>query len=156
MKTKQVELLFEQRVKSGTPVQMVRVEFDGGTPCNIPRLGYGIGYGSYQINDSPIIRIDHKVPMSCNVAEIATLVCALEEVRAQYGTGVGLTIHGDSQNALAWSKKELNKSRLKRMTTDKNPVFMAAVRRLRAAIEPFPFIETHWRGRAASVKLFVH
>lgn len=72
----------------------VRIEFDGGTPCNIPRLGYGIGYGSYRIDGEPIVRLDHRAPMSANAAELLTLVRAVQAVASRFGKeGVALSIH---------------------------------------------------------------
>jgi len=137
----------------------VRIEFDGGTPCNIPRLGYGNGYGSYRIDAEPIYRLNFNIPMSANVAEITTLSRAIETVAQNFGKeGIALDIHGDSQIALKWARgatesgKPTKKVKAKFELTD----FGGAVARLQGAVQGFAEVRATWRGRAASVELFGH
>src|SRR5690349_8326102 len=78
------------------------VRFDGGNHCNNPS-NYGIGYGSVQIDGGPIVRLDHKLPMSNNAAEVAT---ALEAARFIQSTcnpkETGLQFETDSMIAVKW------------------------------------------------------
>lgn len=80
----------------------IRIEFDGGTSCNIPRLGYGNGYGSYKIDNEPVYRCFFNRPMSANAAEILTLVHAINTIRSRdFPVGqIRISIYGDSQIAL--------------------------------------------------------
>lgn len=139
-------------VPNAVEIRPVRIEFDGGTPCNIPRLGYGDGYGSYRIDQQEIRRLEFQTPMSANVAEITTLTRAIEEVaRTHNPQNTRLDIYGDSQIAL-------NRCRfpVKAKMAVSNPTFAAACQALHAACAQFAEVETHWRGRAASVELFGH
>lgn len=133
----------------------VKVEFDGGTPCNIPRLGYGNGYGSYQISENgvslAIQRCSFGVPMSANVAEISTLIAALKRVKKCYNPeNTFVEIHGDSKIALGRCHRALNPKK------QYDPSFATAVTELNSLCMEFAKVETLWRGRAASVKLFGH
>lgn len=129
------------------------IEFDGGTTCNIPARGYGRGYGSFQVNDWDIVRVDHGPNHSCNSAEILTLVAALEHLRENSYTSKDLPIlvRGDSQIALKWVHCKKN-PKLKT-----SPMFRDAIQKLRKQVIQFPRgIYTEWRGRAHSVALFGH
>lgn len=137
-------------------LQTIRVEFDGGTPCNIPRLGYGIGYGSYKINGQPIVRVTHGIPMSANVAEIMTLVSALKDVQVQFGNRVKVKIFGDSQIALNWAAGHTPSGKKKKFSKKVNQPFRDAVDALRLMTTQFSIVTTNWRGRAKSVELFGH
>lgn len=133
----------------------VRIEFDGGTPCNIPRLGYGMGYGSYQIcvngHVYSIVRRNFGVPMNANVAEISTLIAAIKSVVKCYNPeNTSLEIHGDSKIALNRCSAPLKPKK----TYDS--AFAAAVTELQALCAQFASVTTCWRGRQASVKLFGH
>lgn len=91
--------------RDNAAVHKVRIEFDGGTPCNIPARGYGLGYGSYQIRSGEhvnrVARVNFDVPMSANVAEISTLIRAIRSVMKSYNPeNTSLEIHGDSKIAL--------------------------------------------------------
>lgn len=137
----------------------VRIEFDGGTPCNIPRLGYGDGYGSYKIDDQPIYRVNFRIPMSANCAELRTLSRAVRAVADTIGkSGIALDIHGDSQIALKWARmatesgRPVKQKRLEKLEGD----FSSAVQELRTEIEGFAKVTATWRGRQASVNLFGH
>lgn len=148
-------LLKSKYVTDDTVRHKVRVEFDGGTPCNIPRLGYGEGYGSYQIcaggHTSPIVRRNFGRPMSANVAEISTLIAALKTVVKSYNPKtVILEIHGDSKIALSRCKAQLKPNK------SYDPSFAAAVTELQSFVSQFGEVTTFWRGRIASVRLFGH
>lgn len=133
----------------------VRIEFDGGTPCNIPRLGYGDGYGSYQLSVNghfySIVRRNFGCPMSANVAEITTLIAAIKSVAKSYNPqNTILEIHGDSKIALNRCSVPLKPKK------QYDPAFAEAVTKLQDWTRQFAEVQTHWRGRAASVKLFGH
>lgn len=149
---KETQLLLEQNQDAS--VKTVRIEFDGGTPCNNPQKGFGNGYGSYKINDEPIYRLRFNRPMSNNVAEISVLIHALRTV---YQRGnpefVMLEIHGDSQIALNRCTRGLT---AKQRRSVRNPDFGNACDELRTLCTQFAHVHTNWRGRDASVKLFGH
>lgn len=155
--------LFATLLNAKERCQKVRIEFDGGTPCNIPRIGYGDGYGSYQIQNCgtgellPIVRVNFGKPMSANVAEISTLIRAVKEVERRFGKGISLEIHGDSQIALnhAAGKRPASKKRRDAVANNPSP-FFCAVRELKQVLAGFTHVETKWRGRARSVKVFGH
>jgi ribonuclease HI len=135
--------------------QRIHIEFDGGTPCNIPRLGYGNGYGSFIIVDGgtrqPIRRLEFGQPMSANVAEISTLIAALRCVAKNYNPeNTFLEIHGDSKIALSRCSKPL------KMKRTYDSMFAEAVTLLQQELKSFAGFETRWRGRAKSVELFGH
>lgn len=135
----------------------VRIEFDGGTPCNIPRLGYGMGYGSYQLSTSghtcSIIRRNFGVPMSANVAEISTLIAAIKSVMKAYNTeNTILEIHGDSKIALNRTVGRLPEKRRK----DASHPFVIVCEELYSLCRKFAQVRPCWRGREASVRLFGH
>lgn len=140
---------------------VVRIEFDGGTPCNIPSKGYGIGYGSYQISCGgkvhPVQRINHGRPMSANAAEIMTLVKAIQEVSSKYGReGISLKIHGDSQIALKWARGKTESGKPCKLSKNVSMEFRSSIHSLRQVLSGFQSVEATWRGREASVKLFGH
>ncbi len=140
-----------------SPQKTIRIEFDGGTPCNIPRLGFGLGYGSYQINDDPIVRIQFNSPMSCNQAEAETLAVALAKAREKYGS-CRVQIGGDSQLVLKWVNRLRNQ---KKPLEQKNknpwrPEFLASMRILHEAVKLHSYVSTQWRGRNKSVAIFGH
>src|SRR5512133_1957384 len=70
------------------------IEFDGGTSCNRPALGYGNGYGSFRVNDGDVHRLAFG-PMSSNAAEIFTLAAAIGRARSMGATA--LLLCGDSR-----------------------------------------------------------
>lgn len=135
----------------------IRIEFDGGTSCNIPRLGFGNGYGSYKINDEPIHRCNFNRPMSNNAAEIETLAYAIGAIkdRGHDIKFVSLSIFGDSQIALRWAKKCLCSDALK-LPKKTTPGFREAICKLRENITGFPIIFTYWQPRLKSVATFGH
>jgi len=156
--------LFAELYATKIQAQKIRIEFDGGTPCNIPRLGYGIGYGSYQIQNcatgeiEPVVRVDHKRPMSANAAEVLTLVRAIQEVVSRFGREVELDIHGDSQIALKWARGATESGRKIKTLKQRagSDEFLAAVLTLRDLVKGFPTIKATWRGRQRSVEVFGH
>lgn len=157
---------FRQRWKiaSGSmPSADFVIEFDGGTSCNIPRKGFGIGYGSFQINDLPIERVKFTEGYSANAAELETLYSALlyldkyirEDVINHFAPSI--TICGDSCIALKWINcncvpKEKHGSKM----------FRTVIKQMREFIkqnqESFIFgeITPFWRPRKKSVELFGH
>lgn len=137
------------------PFHEVHVEFDGGTPCNIPRLGYGDGYGSYRVNQGMITRVKFNEPMSNNVAEIRTLIKALEYVIRTYDPyRTKLTISGDSMIALSRCTKRLKMNA--KACRNRSVAFQDACDTLASQCAQFAKVETNWRGRSASVALFGH
>lgn len=137
--------------------RIVTITFDGGTPCNIPRLGYGIGYGSYEIDDQPVARCDHGRPMSANAAEILTLVRAVQSVVAKYGRETtALRIFGDSQIALKWASGRTRNGKPAKLGKGGSEEYRNAIQTLRDALKGFPHVETQWQPRAKSVALFGH
>ena len=148
------------------PTRKVIVHFDGGTPCNIPSIGFGIGYGSYcytgladQISKGEPIRISHGIPCSNNVAEILTLCVALEKL-AEMGSAETTHVHvqGDSKIALKWLNVASGQHNMKRVTISDNAtqLFIESIRRLGKAVEPFSKIETEWLERRHAVAAFGH
>lgn len=132
----------------------VVIEFDGGTPCNIPRLGYGEGYGSYQIDSggtrAPIVRRNFGIPMSANVAEISTLIAAIKTVLKSFDPKItALDIRGDSKVALGRCTNRMK-------PTSPPSDFKMAADELFGLCAQFIEVKTNWRGRAASVRLFGH
>ena len=148
------------------PTRKVKIHFDGGTPCNIPSIGLGIGYGSYcydgldgRMSRGAPIRVSHDVPCSNNVAEILTLCVALEKL-AEMGSPETTHVHvqGDSTVALKWLNMVCGQHEKKRVTLKGyyTEAFIESVRRLRNAAEPFSKIETEWLERKHAVAAFGH
>lgn len=151
------DMLSAPKAPQAVATYTVRIEFDGGTPCNIPSIGYGDGYGSYKINSDPIRRLNFLVPMSANVAEITTLRQAVEEVAARFTREqTALTIFGDSQIALKWARGATESGRPVKKAKHGSPEFLDAVRLLREAVNGFVKVEATWRGREESVRVFGH
>jgi hypothetical protein len=158
------------------------IEFDGGTSCNIPSKGYGIGYGSYHVfcGDNKIIEVSRQEfgsGHSCNSAEITTLSTALSslvsyireredrlfKLQKERYIPDGLTVYpsilicGDSTIALKWARCVSDPSR-----NNKNQKFIDSIRSLRNMIESaqdslfIGEIATYWRHRSKSVEMFGH
>jgi ribonuclease HI len=148
------------------PTRKVTLHFDGGTPCNIPALGFGIGYGSYrytglegQVGNGEPIRVSHGIPCSNNAAEILTLCVALEKL-AEMGSPETTHVHvqGDSKIALKWLnvvRGQHPKGRTKTVATG-TVLFIESIGRLRKAAEPFNKIESEWLQRDHAVAAFGH
>lgn len=139
-------------------IMNIRIEFDGGTSCNIPRLGFGNGYGSYKINDEPIHRCNFNRPMSANAAEIFTLVYAINALRDRDLINISkvrLSIYGDSMIALNWAKR-LFAGHSKPPKGKITGPFIEAVTALKYAVRGFENVHTQWRSRTFSVATFGH
>lgn len=132
---------------------VARIEFDGGTTCNIPSRGYGNGYGSYKRDDEPVFRCNFNRPMSANAAEIFTLVYAIRAAK-QNGASA-LLIVGDSQIALKWADVAAgNRAATKIKKT--SPEFQEAVTNLTECMAGMVSVETQWQPRLKSVATFGH
>lgn len=133
---------------------LFRIEFDGGNHCNNPK-SYGVGYGSYRLNQDGvnlgIHRVNHGKPMSNNAAETLTLVSAIEHVKrlAPYPDKISLLIVGDSQIVL-------NVVRSGRVGKKVSELYRDAVAVLRHALKDFVQVRTEWKARAHAVSLFGH
>lgn len=137
------------------------IEFDGGTSCNIPRKGFGIGYGSYKINDFEIVMVKFEEGYSSNAAEIETMYRALLDLSNKIKEDVVTHIYprivvcGDSCIALKW----INCKSFPKEGSDK---FINSIKNLKKLISDcqdcmlFGEITPFWRGRAKSVELFGH
>lgn len=144
-------------LKTQQALHEVTIRFDGGTPCNIPSLGYGIGYGSYQLNSLPIVRVDHGRRMSANAAEIFTLIRAVQDTVKVFGrTGVGLTITGDSRIAIKWANGRTFTGKPAKFSKGGSEEFRNAVKTLRDVLTGFARVDAIWQPRIESVKLFGH
>lgn len=134
-----------------------KIEFDGGTSCNIPRLGFGNGYGSYKINDEPIHRCNFNQPMSANAAEIRTLGYAVKAIvdRGIDPSKAILVLFGDSQIALNWARKCFFNQPAK-VSKKATPEFIDAICELRLYLTKFLAVHTHWQPRLKSVATFGH
>lgn len=129
------------------------VRFDGGTSCNIPRLGYGLGYGSYQIDDQPIVRLDFYEAMSANCAEIRTLASAVMSAKAAGHRD--LVILGDSQIALKWANVAAGNRKATKLKGVSDG-FRSAINHLHAAMVGIVSVRTRWTPREQSVAIFGH
>lgn len=139
----------------------IRIEFDGGTSCNIPRLGFGNGYGSYKIDNEPVYRCFFNRPMSANAAEILTLVHAINAIRSRDFPvdRIRLSIYGDSQIALRWASSFGPNSiarKPRKISAKSTDIFRESIHSLRAALSGFEDVHTQWRSRTFSVTLFGH
>lgn len=139
--------------------EKVTIEFDGGTPCNIPARGYGDGYGSYRINMRPIVRKQFHRPMSANAAELFTLHAALEEAASLCNPkATELLIRGDSKIALKWAKCGFHNGKRNEAKIDRkvSPEFIESIQLVAVAIKPFGNVTCEWRDRSHSVRIFGH
>ncbi len=128
------------------------ITFDGGTTCNIPRLGFGEGYGSYQINDRDVVRCRFGIGHSCNSAELLTLTFALRDLLGSDSLSSLKHVHvkGDSQIALKWAKHRGFPSK------KSTPMFHSAIAMLRREASSFRNLTTEWWPRENSVRIFGH
>lgn len=135
-----------------------KIEFDGGTPCNVPRLGYGIGYGSYRVDEGPVIRRDHGVPMSANAAEIMTLVEAVRYIGIleKERSVIELEIWGDSQIAIKWANGCTPSGKPAKLSKGTSEMFRNSIQTLRDVLRPYGAVHAHWHRRINSVKTFGH
>ncbi len=140
----------------------ITITFDGGTPCNNPRLGYGDGYGSYQLampdGRCTLQRVSFMRPMSANAAEIFTLIKAVQEVlsRGYRRELTTLRIVGDSQIALKWAAGKNRFGRPAKISENTSQEFRNAIQSLRDILAGFECVETTWQPRHKSVAIFGH
>lgn len=137
-----------------------RIEFDGGTPCNIPAKGYGIGYGSYQINGNPVTRISHQIPCSNNAAEMLTLVAAFKHLNnTTCFHNSHIDVYGDSKIVLRWldvASGAVIPTR-KKQHPKGSPEFVSAYDQLKEVVSPWKgSVTSHWQPREHSVTTFGH
>ena len=137
------------------------IEFDGGTSCNIPRIGLGEGYGSFRINGGEIVCVKFGMGHSCNSAEMRTLIAAIEALLESDPQAVRKRLHiiGDSRitlNRVGYCKRG---NRVSKPWT-KTAFFVEAVAILHTLIRQFGphgrLVSTEWRGREHSVAIFGH
>jgi ribonuclease HI len=144
----------------------VVIHFDGGTPCNVPSRGFGIGYGSYcytgldgQTGKGEPIRVNHGIPCSSNAAEILTLCVALEKL-CEMGSPETTSVHvqGDSKIALKWLNVACGRHAQKsvKVAATATALFSESIARLRRAVEPFCKVESEWLPRNHAVAVFGH
>ena len=139
----------EQRPTNGE----VRIEFDGGSTCNIPRVGYGRGYGSFKIGNGPIHRSHFQRNMSANAAEIYTLARAITVAK---GHGARhLFVIGDSQIALKWANVCVGNRKATKIDKTSES-FKEAIQLLHEACDGIWTLETRWQPRLNSVLTFGH
>lgn len=140
-----------------TELITVRIEFDGGTPCNIPRLGYGKGYGSYKIWNEPVHRCHFNRSMSANAAELFTLNYAIKAVidRGCDTRNMVLYLVGDSRLVLDMSLKIRDGRKIK-TGSKTSPEFREGVLVLRELLPCFAAVSAAWQPRRKSVKTFGH
>ena len=151
LKQTSMNLMIEEKPRAQANQQARVIHFDGGTPCNIPSLGYGNGYGSYRIDDGPVVRVDHNRPMSNNAAEIYTLISALKQIPP----GEPLLIIGDSQIALKWVQVATGQRKATKIQNT-SPQFQEAVADLTLVLRDFRSVRVMWKGRDHSVSVFGH
>lgn len=149
--------LFETVKADSTSTSTVRVVFYGGTSCNVPRLGFGDGYGSYQIDNHQIRRVKFG-SMSANCAEVLTLCSALEEAILLFDPNrTGLIITGDSMIALRKAATCFKYRKIdKKIKANGTQEFKDAVAQLTALVKQFGSVRTQWWRRENSVAIFGH
>jgi ribonuclease HI len=132
------------------------IYFDDGTSNNNPgKGGFGIGYGSYLLNDE-VVRVNFARPMSCNEAEIRTLIAAAEAAKLiRDPARTKLCVYGDSRIALKWAQKAATQV-FYRPSLGWTPGFSAAVADLYLSLKPFAEVIIHWHPREISVQIFGH
>ena len=134
-------------------MQKLIIIFDGGTSCNIPRQGYGKGYGSFKVGDHEIQRVEFGMGHSANSAEIRTLAEALEYTKKHFPDCGSVIIKGDSKIALSWLFRYGEPKAYNGKEPSEN--FVEAIKLLRQARLNF-LVEAIWHPRKESVKLFGH
>lgn len=144
----------------------ITIYFDGGTTCNIPKLGYGNGYGSFKLtegyNNGQIQRVDHGLNHSNNSAEVLTLVSALIYLYEQWDLNitdwdnVNILIIGDSQIALNQASKCFKDKMGFIFHKRSSRMYKDALKKLHYAILPFKSIDTKWIPRKEIFEIFGH
>lgn len=139
----------------------ILIHFDGGTPCNNPAKGYGVGYGSFSLNGGRPVRVNHGIRCSNNVAEILTLCRAVESILSSSDPSdlPPLRVTGDSQIALKWAQVACGSwpdmRKAAKQERHGSPDFQSAIARLRACLSSFS-VTTQWLPRAHAVRAFGH
>lgn len=151
---------FSEEVSQNSAIELpsdrVELWFDGGTPCNVPRLGYGEGYGSFKVGLHDIVSQKYGQAMSANCAEIRTVTEGIYYFALKYGkTSHHLHIVGDSQIALKWVSKAFGKSPMK-VSGKSSPLFIEAIEKLYVALDGFSQVTVEWKSRIHMVQLFGH
>lgn len=155
----QGKLAEKERAEAPSSKECITVCFDGGTPCNIPRLGFGDGYGSFRLSlngiHGEIHRLQFGEPMSANTAEIRTVTEAIKKVSELHGNEKMLHVIGDSQIALKWVKNAFERQPMK-ISSKSSPAFGESIRNLYSVIQPFQKVVTEWNPRDRMVQIFGH
>jgi ribonuclease HI len=133
-------------------IKFARIEFDGGTSCNVPAIGFGNGYGSYQIDNDPIVKLSFECPMSANAAEVLTVFFAICDAKKQGATS--LLVVGDSQIALKWVNVATGQRKPTKIRKTSQG-FQQAINFLLRAARGLD-INTQWQPREISVATFGH
>jgi ribonuclease HI len=133
-------------------VKSTRIEFDGGTTCNVPAIGFGKGYGSYQIENAPIVKLSFDCPMSANAAEVLTVFFAIMDAKKQGAKT--LLVVGDSQIALKWVNVATGRRKPTKISKTSEG-FQRAISFLLRAARGLD-INTQWQPREISVATFGH
>lgn len=120
---------------------------DGGTSSNVPP--FGIGYGSFRIGKKgKIFSISFNAQMSCNAAEIYTMVHALAKCKDQ-----NILLFSDSKIALKWLNDAPNrKLEVKENISDEMKKSISLLRENALGRK----IKGKWRPRAQIYKIFGH
>jgi len=152
-KQKQIQVTIKS-VSTGPPIAIThqhQIEADAGTSRNVPPL-YGNGYGSYKIDDRPIVsRVQFGSGHSNNSAEITAIIHALRALRLiTDASNAEVLIRSDSKIALKWC------TATEQPKENTSSAFRSAIALLRFETEKFKKIKTQWRGRQHSVNLFGH
>ncbi len=134
-------------------METTRIEFDGGTTCNVPAKGFGTGYGSYQINNDPIVKLEFDCPMSNNAAEVLTIFFAIVEAKKRGFHN--LYVVGDSQIALRWVDVGAGNVKASKGSGSGTREFQKAITFLLRATHGMK-IQTQWQPRLHSVATFGH
>lgn len=155
----QAEKACEEKMETSIPKECVVIHFDGGTPCNIPRLGFGEGYGSFRLTVDGVVgeihRLKYGVPMSANTAEIRTVTEAIRKVSEVHGMDKILHVIGDSQIALKWVKNASENAPIK-VSSKSSPAFGESINNLYSALIGFNKVVTEWNPRDKLFKIFGH
>ncbi len=130
-----------------------RIEFDGGTTCNVPAKGFGTGYGSYKIENAPITRLEFDFPMSNNAAEVLTIFFGIMDAKQKGFTN--LHVIGDSQIALRWVDVAAGNVKASKGSGSGTREFQKAISLLLRAA-PGLRITTEWQPRQHFVDTLGH
>lgn len=123
------------------------IQFDGGTS----RHGDGVAYGSWKINNFAVVSRSFGGVMSSNAAEVWTLIFALNEAANIFvPSETAIFIEGDSQVALRQCIKT------PRNSPKSSAMFVRGCEKVFALCGAFHSVQTKWRPRRLSVRVFGH